>query len=66
MPPKYWVGTHDEVKPDGELVAPFLRRKAYILQDALKAQRKDGEVGDVSADEPNYFELSRGQTLLLD
>jgi hypothetical protein len=62
---KYWVGTHDEVKVGGGLLALFLRRKAYTLEDALKAQEKDKEAADQPADETNYVELGNGQTLLL-
>jgi hypothetical protein len=38
---KYWVGTHDEVKIGGGLIAPFLRRKAYSMLDALGKERPD-------------------------
>jgi hypothetical protein len=62
---KYWIGTHDEVKVGGGLIAPFLRRKIYTLEDALKAQEKDKMSANVPADETNYVELASGQTLLL-
>jgi hypothetical protein len=38
---KYWVGTHDEVKIGGGLIAPFLRRKAYSILDALGKERRE-------------------------
>jgi hypothetical protein len=48
---KYWVGTHDEEKIGGEVVARFLRRKIISIQEALdqenlQAQSPD-EVSDV-------------------
>ena len=61
----YWVGTHDEVKVGGGIIAPFLRRKACTLQDALKAQGKDKKGANLPIDETNYAELASGDTLLL-
>jgi hypothetical protein len=62
---KYWVGTHDEVKIGGGLLAPFLRRRTYTLDDALKALAKEREAADLPADGTNSFELGSGQTLVL-
>ena len=69
---KYWVGTHDEVKIGGGLLAPFLRRKAYTFLDVLgNGVAKDGG----HADEDNemvaetagvsYVDLGSGESLLL-
>ncbi len=38
---KYWVGTHDEVKTGGGLIASFLRRKAYSILDTLGKERRE-------------------------
>ena len=40
---KYWIGTHDEVKKGGGVVALFLRRKVYTVREALakEAEGKD-------------------------
>jgi hypothetical protein len=62
---KYWIATHDEVKIGGGVLAPFLRRKAYTLQDALKAQVKDLKAENLPAAETNYVELASGETLVL-
>ena len=62
---RYWVGTHDEAKIGGGILAPFLRRKAYTLQDALKAQEREKKAADLPADETDYVELATGETLLL-
>lgn len=64
--PRYWVGTHDEVKVGGGIIAPFLRRKAYTLEDALKAQERVEEAAEPPADGPTYAEISCGEYLLLD
>lgn len=50
---KYWVATHDEVKKGGGLVAWFLRRKIWTLEDALEAARAEveGEDTDMDSDE---------------
>jgi hypothetical protein len=62
---KYWVGTHDEVKVGGVILAPFLRRKVHTLQDALKAQENDKRIAYLPEDETHYVKLASGQTLLL-
>jgi len=62
---KYWANTHDEIKIGGGILAPFLRRKAYSLQDALEAQEWDLKAAGLPADEAHYSELASGETLLL-
>lgn len=42
LKPRYWVGTHDEVKRGLGLIGPFLRRKAWTIQDAI-AQAATGQ-----------------------
>ncbi|TKA33156.1 hypothetical protein B0A50_00709 [Salinomyces thailandicus] len=37
---KYWIGTHDEVKKGGGLVAWFLQRESLTLKDAVKEERR--------------------------
>jgi hypothetical protein len=64
--PRYWVGTHDEIKVGGGLLAPFLRRKVYTLEDALKAQETVKEAAQSSGDRPIYAEISCGESLLLE
>jgi hypothetical protein len=67
---KYWVGTHDEVKIGGGLIAPFLRRKAYSILDALG---KEQSGGTSSADrhslsdtkDVTYVDLGSGESLIL-
>lgn len=62
---KYWVGTHDEVTLGYGLIAPLLTRKAYTLEDGLKAQEKEQGRPGLPAAEINYVELASGETLLL-
>lgn len=40
---RYWIGTHDEIKTGGGLVAWFLRRKVVGLGEALKEERRELE-----------------------
>jgi len=65
---KYWVGTHDEVKKGGGLVAWFLRRKVISLGDALEKElkaegnRKNGAItnGSNDAELQNVLESFEG------
>lgn len=67
---KYWVGTHDEVKIGGGLIAPFLRRKAYTLLEVL-GRETPGDGKDQNEVEPkhnpdvSYVDLRSGESLLL-
>ena len=69
---KYWVGTHDEVKIGGGLLAPFLRRKAYTLLDVLGkgVGERDGDNTDydtaAASTHVSYVDLSSGESLLLE
>ncbi|KAI9875074.1 MAG: hypothetical protein M1830_008966 [Pleopsidium flavum] len=68
---KYWVGTHDEVKRSGGILAPFLRREVLTLQKALNKEKKErGFVADQSdlADmrDVRFAALRSGQSLLLE
>ncbi len=69
---KFWVGTHDEVKIGGGLLAPFLRRKAYTLLDVLGkgGAKQDGDHTDndtaTASTEVSYVDLSSGESLLLE
>jgi hypothetical protein len=45
LKPKYWVGTHDEVKKGVGLIAPLLRRKAWTLEDAIRKDRRASTAG---------------------
>jgi hypothetical protein len=64
--PRYWVGTHDEIKVGGGILAPFLRRKVYTFEDALKAEESRGRAAQPLGDKPIYAEISCGQSLLLE
>ena len=67
----YWVGTHDEVKIGGGIIAPFLRRKAYSIMDALGKERpvdppSTGKQLATDAKEVTYVDLGSGESLLLE
>lgn len=67
---KYWVATHDEVKKGGGLVAWFLRRKVWTLEDALKAAR--AEVGgedtymDDEFEDVRFEDVGNGESRILE
>jgi hypothetical protein len=48
---KYWVATHDEIKKGGGLIAWFLRRKIWTLEDALKEARAEVNGSALDIDE---------------
>ena len=67
---RYWVGTHDEVKKPGGLVAPFLRRSVISIQEVLEKEKDEkGQISDSSTFAPmrnvNFSELRSGESLLL-
>ena len=68
---KYWVGTHDEVKIGGGLIAPFLRRKVYSIMDALGKERTEDRLSAdmqpaTDAKDVTYVDLGTGESLLLE
>ena len=67
---RYWVGTHDEVKRPGGLLAPFLRRSVISIQEALQKERTtNGGIPDdsllVDMEHVNFSDLRSGESLLL-
>ena len=74
---KYWIGTHDEVKTGGGLVAWFLQRDVISLKDALEqetlARRNDEEhvkgreMGEVldAFEGTNWVDLGNGESRVL-
>lgn len=67
---RYWVGTHDEVKKGGGVVAWFLRRKRWVLGDALEQEKEKEVAGNgngkgAEGDGARYLELGNGEVLLL-
>lgn len=68
---KYWVGTHDERKKSGGILAPFLRRRTVTLKEALERERKGkGFVSDqsnfVDMRDVKFAALQSGESLLLE
>lgn len=68
---RYWIGTHDEVKIGGGLIAPFLRRKAYSILDAFEKERpEDTSSPDMRSatdtEDVTYVDLGSGESLLLE
>jgi hypothetical protein len=68
---RYWIGTHDEVKIGGGLIAPFLRRKAYSILDALGKERPQDRLSPdmqsaTDTKDVTYVDLASGETLLLE
>jgi hypothetical protein len=50
--PKYWFGTHDEVKKAGGAIKLILRRSVITVEDALKREKEGvqshGDLGEVT------------------
>jgi len=67
---KYWVGTHDEVKRGGGVIAPFLRRTVLTIQDALEQEKAGkrhlGSSGLEDVEGVKFAELRNGESLLLE
>ncbi|SLM40009.1 Beta-lactamase-like [Lasallia pustulata] len=68
---KYWVGTHDEVKKGGGIIAPLLRRKVLTLQQAIEKEKEGkGPIADGSElaamKDVQFAELRSGESLLMD
>ena len=68
---KYWVGTHDEAKGAKGIVAPFLRRKALTIQEAIEEEKRTN--GDLprscellDMQRVRFEAVTSGQSLLLD
>lgn len=73
----YWIGTHDEVKTGGGLVAWFLQRDVLTVKEALEAERRGrysgencpakGELGEVleAFDDTNWVDLRNGESRIL-
>jgi hypothetical protein len=62
---KYWVGTHDEVKPGGGLVSWFLKRKVLSVKEAMEKEIRKGETG-MSLEDVHFVDLGNGESLILD
>lgn len=72
---KYWIGTHDEVKPGGGLASWFIRRKVISVEDAVRAEAlKKARNGFADASEangvegflhPKFAELANGESMVL-
>ena len=66
---RFWIGTHDEQKPGSGLIAPFLRRKIYTVQEALAlvqaAEKDKSEDAAALIEEMKCVELANGESLVL-
>lgn len=64
---KYWIGTHDEVKPGAGLIAPLIRRKIWTVQDAIaQVQATEKNNQKEWQEDINCLELGNGESLLLE
>lgn len=68
---RYWVGTHDEIKKGGGLIAPFLRRKAWTMADIFsnesikKSESNAAHPDKEKTPDPEYIDLRSGESLVL-
>ena len=68
---RHWIGTHDEIKKPGGLLAPFLRRSIISIQEALEQEKAEsGRISKTSMladmENVNFSDLGSGESLLLD
>ena len=68
---KYWVGTHDEVKGAGGLIAPLLRRKQLTIQEVVEREKQDkGYISEsselISMQDVKFANLASGESILLE
>jgi hypothetical protein len=56
----YWVGTHDEQKIGGGIVAWFLRRNTITLNQALQQEKVTKIRGDGNLDDIIFEEIGNG------
>ncbi|KAF2758625.1 hypothetical protein EJ05DRAFT_537957 [Pseudovirgaria hyperparasitica] len=63
---RYWIGTHDEIKRGGGIVARFLRRKVITLQEAVE-QEKQGMKEEERRQwaDVGFLEVENGESVLL-
>lgn len=68
---KYWIGTHDEIKHSGGIIARLLQRKTLCVQDAIEREKHVnsptsvvGDVGDLEG--VRFADLISGESLLLE
>ncbi|KAF2273424.1 uncharacterized protein EI97DRAFT_436079 [Westerdykella ornata] len=70
---KYWVATHDEVKIGGGLIAWFLRRRKWTVEEAVAEVRRDmREQGELEEKEDEgwegmrFVEIGNGESRILE
>lgn len=68
---KYWVSTHDEVKKGGGLIAWFLRRRIWTLEEALKEAKADVDMekqedDDDEFEDVHFEDLGNGESRVLE
>lgn len=63
---KYWIPTHDEAKRSRGLVAPFLRRTKYSVEEAVENERKKPHDMEDGLMESTFVDLGSGDGLVLD
>ena len=67
---KYWIGTHDEVKPGAGLIGRFLlRRKQLTVDDAVKRERQNDlkhAFGAENVATPEFIDLKNGESIVLE
>jgi Beta-lactamase superfamily domain len=70
LKPKYWFGTHDEVKKAGGFIKFMLRRKIIGIDEALAAEisfNHDGKaLADGATDENVFSYMANGESRILE
>jgi hypothetical protein len=65
LKPKYWFGTHDEVKKAGGVIKLILRRKILTLEDAIRQEKEKLRPGDEGTDEVMFEYVGNGESRTL-
>ena len=65
LKPKYWFGTHDEVKKAGGLIKLILRRKIITLEEAIKKAEESLNPHDRNLDRTIFEYIGNGEHRIL-
>jgi hypothetical protein len=65
LKPKYWFGTHDEVKKAGGIIKLILRRKIITLEDAVRQAKETLKPGDEVMDDIVFEYVGNGESRTL-
>jgi hypothetical protein len=65
LKPKYWFGTHDEVKKAGGVIKLILRRKIITVEEAIKKGKESVKPHEGNLDEAIFEYIGNGEHRIL-